>query len=115
MHRAEAFRDGGREVQQRAALLFITAKTNSPDRRQSPGGCPCALSCGQRPSLARAFLANQATVRFHAATEVAMAKKAKKSTKKPAGKSSAKRRKASKGVLAGAMATVRKQARKLGI
>jgi hypothetical protein len=45
-----------------------------------------------------------------------MAKKAKKSTKKkPAGKSSAKRRKASKGVLAGAMATVRKQARKLGI
>jgi hypothetical protein len=44
-----------------------------------------------------------------------MAKKAKKSTKKPARKSSAKRRKASKGVLAGAMATVRKQARKLGI
>jgi hypothetical protein len=44
-----------------------------------------------------------------------MSKKAKKSTKKPAGKSSVKRRKASKGVLAGAMATVRKQARKLGI
>jgi hypothetical protein len=44
-----------------------------------------------------------------------MAKKAKKSTKKPPRKSSAKRRKASKGVLAGAMATVRKQARKLGI
>ena len=41
-----------------------------------------------------------------------MAKKAKKSK---AGKTSAKRRKKSKGVLAGAMATVRKQARKLGM
>jgi hypothetical protein len=83
--------------------------------RSSRSGCPCALSFGQTPSLARAFLANQSTVRFHAAMERAMAKKAKKSTKKPTRKSSAKRRKASKGVLAGAMATVRKQARKLGI
>src|SRR3984893_5614307 len=43
LRRAEGFRDGGREVQQRAAPLSITAKTNSPDRRQSPSGLPLRI------------------------------------------------------------------------
>ena len=43
MRRAEAFRDGGREVRQRAAPLSITAKTTSPDRRQSPIGLPLRI------------------------------------------------------------------------
>ena len=116
MRRAEGFRDGGREVQQRAAPLSITAKTNSPDRRQSPSGLPLRIVLWPNAKFSSRVPRESGNCTLHAAMEVPMAKKAKKSTKKkPAGKSSAKRRKASKGVLAGTMATVHKQARKLGI
>ena len=35
-----------------------------PTVARARSGCTCALSCGQTPSLARAFLANQATRAF---------------------------------------------------
>jgi hypothetical protein len=47
--------------------------------------------------------------------DASVAKKAKKSTKKPAAKMGAKRRKKSQGMLASAVSSVRKGARKLGL
>src|SRR5436309_514381 len=73
---AEAFPDAGVRFSNAPLPCRSQRRPIHPTVARVEWAGPCALSCGRTPSLARAFLANQATVRFHAATEVVMAKKA---------------------------------------